>query len=493
MECIRRGAKVWIGRYDVKAEDVYWTDSSYIVVPESEATKVSYHEAGNHSAIKLDNYWYQSKWGWGGGLIKHSLTGIDPAYQPSMLKIFYKLAPIIGPDQLCLTPQTYSLPAGCLTGNWSVSGSIQFDTQNTTNVNSVTVKPSAYNGNGTLKAVASNGLTYVKYISTCTNSIIGSEFVCSSVTYTTTFGPVSSWSIAEGSVTGPYFTLTPNGNSATITISPGSPYQFATLTAVVNGLPISKEIWTHAIAGPETICYSFNYSLTTGEIPVWSLTNMSCPTGFTFTTTNNGATAAVTATLPAGQTATLQAVANGRTHALNIKACQGYISGPDYLCGTATYTLDMTTALWWTTGGEGISIVSSTPTTATVTVDPAYNGKQVAVIAILSCGGIAKNFIISCGSKSSGSNDSFFIAYPNPTSEILYIDINDTAAARSALDPTYDIRLYDMQGNQLRQTNAKKNGKVQFNVANLPDGTYFLHIYDGINAQPNMQQIIINH
>jgi len=45
----------------------------------------------------------------------------------------------------------------------------------------------------------------------------------------------------------------------------------------------------------------------------------------------------------------------------------------------------------------------------------------------------------------------------------------------------------------LRQTSAKKNGKVQFNVANLPDGTYFLHIYDGINAQPNMQQIIINH
>jgi|GEM_PF-569956 len=324
-------------------------------------------------------------------------------------------------------------------------------------------------------------------------TIIGSEFICSSVTYTVTYGTVSSWSKTEGAVNGPFFTLTPNGNSATVTVSPGSPYQFATLTAVVNGLPISKTIWTHAIAGPETICYSFNYSLTTGEIPVWSLTDMSWPTGFTLTTANNGATAVVTATAAAGQTATLQAVANGRTHALNIKACQGIVSGPDNLCGTATYTLEMGTALSWTKGGDGISIVSSTPTSATVTVDPAYNGMTMAVIAITSGGGIAKGILVSCGSKSSGSNDSFSIAYPNPTSDILYIDINDTAAAKSALDPTYEIRLYNMQGNQLRQTTAKKNGKVKFNVANLPNGTYFLHIHGGINAQQTKQQIIIRH
>jgi len=260
------GNKVWIGYYTDTAEDVYWTDGSYIEVPENESTKVSYHQDGNHSAIRLNSTWYQSKWG-PSALVKHHPNDVPSGYKPSMTKKYYKLASIIGPDQLCLTTQTYSLPAGCLTGNWSVSGSIQFDTQNTTNVNSVTVKPSAYSSSGTLKAVASNGLTYVKSISTCTNSIIGSEFVCSSATYTTTFGPVSSWSKTEGSVNDPFFTLTPNGNSATVTVSPGSPYQWATLKAVVNGLPISKEIWTHAIAGPETICYSFNYSLTTGETP----------------------------------------------------------------------------------------------------------------------------------------------------------------------------------------------------------------------------------
>ena len=40
---------------------------------------------------------------------------------------------------------------------------------------------------------------------------------------------------------------------------------------------------------------------------------------------------------------------------------------------------------------------------------------------------------------------------------------------------TYDIRLYDGQGNLLRKTSAE-DGMVQFNVSNLPDGNYYLHI-----------------
>ena len=57
-------------------------------------------------------------------------------------------------------------------------------------------------------------------------------------------------------------------------------------------------------------------------------------------------------------------------------------------------------------------------------------------------------------------------------------------------DPTYDIRLYDGLGNLLRQTTS--NGeKTQFNVNGLKNGTYYLHIYDGINDKPKMQQVII--
>jgi hypothetical protein len=30
-------------------------------------------------------------------------------------------------------------------------------------------------------------------------------------------------------------------------------------------------------------------------------------------------------------------------------------------------------------------------------------------------------------------------------------------------------------------------------VANLPNGIYYLHIYDGVNAKPEMRQIVVEH
>lgn len=84
------GDKVWIGYYDKPfdkpiAEDVYWEDGSYIEVSESQATKVSYHETGDHSAIRLSNEWYQSKWGQG-PLVKHHPNDVPLLYNPSMTK-----------------------------------------------------------------------------------------------------------------------------------------------------------------------------------------------------------------------------------------------------------------------------------------------------------------------------------------------------------------------------------------------------------------------
>ena len=49
------------------------------------------------------------------------------------------------------------------------------------------------------------------------------------------------------------------------------------------------------------------------------------------------------------------------------------------------------------------------------------------------------------------------------------------------VDPAYDIRLYNGYGTQLLQSTAKKGEKIQFNVSSLPNGTYYLNIYDGIN------------
>ena len=90
------------------------------------------------------------------------------------------------------------------------------------------------------------------------------------------------------------------------------------------------------------------------------------------------------------------------------------------------------------------------------------------------------------------------IFYPNPASNKLTIDI-DTAVKQTITDakaiktaPAYDVRLYDGQGNIVRQQSTK-GGTVQFNVSALPDGIYYLHIYDGVNSTPEIQQIMVQH
>jgi len=95
-------------------------------------------------------------------------------------------------------------------------------------------------------------------------------------------------------------------------------------------------------------------------------------------------------------------------------------------------------------------------------------------------------------------------AYPNPVFDILNVDIDlqEFAKEQSKMsasgsksmqsDPSFDIRLYDRQGNLLRHT-VTKNDKLTFNVSNIPNGIYFLHIYDGLNEKPQIQQIIVNH
>jgi hypothetical protein len=95
----------------------------------------------------------------------------------------------------------------------------------------------------------------------------------------------------------------------------------------------------------------------------------------------------------------------------------------------------------------------------------------------------------------SSSTQSNVEIYPNPVSDILYIDLDTSqrqsvSPAVSANSADYDLRLYDGQGNMLRQQQTK-GGTVQFNVQNLPEGIYYLHIYDGVSATPEIRQIVV--
>ena len=107
---------------------------------------------------------------------------------------------------------------------------------------------------------------------------------------------------------------------------------------------------------------------------------------------------------------------------------------------------------------------------------------------------VITKYIQVIGSSKSGGNDlsdGFILSYPNPVSTILNIEI-DPSSASGRQQTSYDIRLYDGQGNMLHQA-AASGSPVAFNVANLQDGIYYLHVYDQVGGKPFVRQIVVQH
>jgi hypothetical protein len=82
--------------------------------------------------------------------------------------------------------------------------------------------------------------------------------------------------------------------------------------------------------------------------------------------------------------------------------------------------------------------------------------------------------------------DRTIVFYPNPASDILYVDSENKTSA------SYNIRLYNSQGKMCRQAKAT-GGIVEFSVSNLPNGVYFLNIYDESVSKSETHKIIIKH
>ncbi|MDR0574010.1 MAG: T9SS type A sorting domain-containing protein, partial [Tannerella sp.] len=121
---------------------------------------------------------------------------------------------------------------------------------------------------------------------------------------------------------------------------------------------------------------------------------------------------------------------------------------------------------------------------------------QVVCRATNACGQ-GEYFVIDVNVYHSYGN--YSSAYPNPVSGILNIDVNrETEAlqkksvASAGCEFALDIRLYDSRGNLQRQATSKGE-KVVFNVSNLPNGLYILHVYDGIQENPEIHKIIVKH
>lgn len=115
---------VWLGITSRTAHNTYWTDGSYIETLESTATKVVYR--GNHTAIRQDSNWYQSKWG-SSALVKHHPNDVPSGYLPQTPKRNYKRNTLyvaginpVGAN----SNQIYSLvniPAGVTFNGWTIS------------------------------------------------------------------------------------------------------------------------------------------------------------------------------------------------------------------------------------------------------------------------------------------------------------------------------------------------------------------------------------
>ena len=86
-------------------------------------------------------------------------------------------------------------------------------------------------------------------------------------------------------------------------------------------------------------------------------------------------------------------------------------------------------------------------------------------------------------------------SYPNPVRDILNLEINQQAAndLQRSSATTYEIHLYNQYGTKLRTATITNGGKEQLDLSYLKDGTYFLHIYDGVNPVPEKRQIIVKH
>ena len=120
--------------------------------------------------------------------------------------------------------------------------------------------------------------------------------------------------------------------------------------------------------------------------------------------------------------------------------------------------------------------------------------RTLQVTATNSCGGcmtVYKNITVLPG----GSDTLKSAVYPNPANDIIYIvtEKEESSQLQSPKnDKTFDVRLYDAQGILQRQSNTKSN-KIQFNVSNMQNGIYYLHVYDEIRIKPDIHKVIITH
>jgi hypothetical protein len=308
-------------------------------------------------------------------------------------------------------------------------------------------------------------------------------------------------------VTSPFSFSSSSTVTSTTTASPtvykvvGASGTTGTLSVVAGGTTaasISLTACLTDISGDAQIC-SGNKSYTLNNPPSGTINWTSSNTGI-LTVSSSGNPVTATRVGSATGSVTLTALSGSKvvaTKTISVTTCVNpVISGPSQMyCGTSDVftitTVSGATYQWFS--GDLLELVwpsSTTSATYRAPNDLWWDEQDVIYCKVNGTSYTKKVTAKSCYSPVS--------TYPNPASSVVNIEIAAEAIASLKTyrgfqsDPVFDIRLYDAMGNLLRQTSTK-SATAQFNVNSLPDGVYYLHVYNGINDTPVVQQIVIQH
>ena len=429
------GGAVQIGRNEPAAHFVYWDDRdrSYVAVPESIATKVTYQ--GNHSAVREENSeWYVSKWGYGGPLVRHRPNAVLSDYQPSYPKTYYVRAPIIiGSSPIC-TPVTYSADRWISGSRWEVIGNNLQINGADNNISVLISRVGNSSGTGEVRIMYNDVILAWRNVTVgCPQPVLtGPDFICTSATFSITNFPVGATVVWTAS---PGLSVLGNGSSAVVSRVADSHFNawVRATVSVPGSSPIVLQrtvpiVWRTGIQNPSAVTVTGSPTLFGGEFSIGY--EISTPTlvGSNFWWTTN---------------VTWQAVHQGAFFV-------------------------------WLFGSEA----QHYPIEVTVTFTDVCGGFSV----------VYKQFWDYLLSPVN--------IYPNPASDVINIKITQQAINRVKaqqgiiLEPRFDIQLFDSRGNLVRQTTSSGD-VVQLNVSNLQAGVYSLQVFDGVSCAPEVQQVII--
>jgi len=302
---------------------------------------------------------------------------------------------------------------------------------------------------------------------------------------------------------------TSTNTSTSLTLIPGTAYSF-TVSAVnaagespkSTALTLSAPYPTPVISGYATICSgsSKSFSSTNWQNGVFTWT---CSSNLSLSTSS--ATPTTVSTIGIGSA--WVRVMQGSTQLAEYQLWTGVppspvntVSGEKYPCLYTNYTYSINTSSMpagttysWSIfpGTDGVDwSITKFPTSADVMFGTA-GYYSVIVTASNDCGTCTSPFPYAVAATQCRGGIS---VYPNPVSDILYIDIDpqqsQVQANRQQL--TYDIRLYDQQGNLALNHKTAQTGTVQIDVSSLRNGTYMLQIFDGVDTQPYATIVIKN-